>query len=136
MSRVWRGAENNRRNIDFENHVTETDEYPVCADAPGVPTWEAGPPVSKVTYPAMAERLAAGLTMADAVEEDPHTRVVGLICSSAAAAGPGFEKKGASSSRLASQTAAPRPETSGHTTTAVLLLDLEDDGHVKQSAGG
>ena len=63
-------------------------------------------------------------------------RVVGLICSSAAAAGPGYEPKGASESRLASQTAAHRPETSGHTTTAVLLLDLEDDGHVEPSAGG
>ena len=66
-------------------------------------------------------------------------RVVGLICSSAAAAGPGCEPKGASASRLASQTAetaAHRPETSGHTTTAVLLLDLEDDGHVEPSAGG
>ena len=63
-------------------------------------------------------------------------RVLGLICSSADAAGPGFEPKGASASRLASQTAAHRPETSGHTTTAVLLLDLEDDGHVEPSAGG
>ena len=63
-------------------------------------------------------------------------RILGLICSSADAAGPGFEPKGASASRLASQTAAHRPETSGHTTTAVLLLDLEDDGHVEPSAGG
>ena len=63
-------------------------------------------------------------------------RVLGLICSSADAAGPGFEPKGASASRLASQTIEHRPETSGNTPTAVLLLDLEDDGHVKPSAGG
>ena len=63
-------------------------------------------------------------------------RVLGLICSSADAAGPGFEPKGASASRLASQTVAPRPETPGNTPTAVLLHDLEDDGHVKPSAGG
>ena len=58
-------------------------------------------------------------------------RVLGLICSSADAAGPGFEPKGASASRLASQTVAPRPETSGNTPTAALLLDLEDGGHVE-----
>ena len=63
-------------------------------------------------------------------------RVLGLICSSVDATGPGFEPKGASASRLASQTVAPRLETSGNTPTAVLLLDLEDDGHVKPSAGG
>ena len=51
-------------------------------------------------------------------------RVVGLICSSAAAAGPGYEPKGASESRLASQTAAHRPETSGHTPTAVFFSIL------------
>jgi hypothetical protein len=63
-------------------------------------------------------------------------RVLGLIWSSADAAGPGFEPEGASASRLASQTIEHRPETSGNTPTAVLLLDLEDDGHVKPSAGG
>ena len=63
-------------------------------------------------------------------------RVLGLICSSAAAAGPGYEQKGASESRLASRTVVPRPETSGNTPIAVLLLGLEDDGHVEPSAGG
>ena len=63
-------------------------------------------------------------------------RVLGLIFSSADAAGPGFEPKGASASRLASRTVVPRPETSGNTPIAVLLLDLEDDGHAKPSAGG
>lgn len=47
-------------------------------------------------------------------------RVLGLICSSADAAGPRFEPKGASASRLASRTVVPRPETSGNTPIAVL----------------
>ena len=49
-----------------------------CADAPGVPTWEAGPPVSKVTYPQMAEHMTGRATRGSpdcglTVEEDPHT---------------------------------------------------------------
>ena len=72
-------------------------------------------------------------------------RVVGLICSSAAAAGPGFELKGVLKGTSAllwhcaphiADRRAPRPNPSGNTPTAVLLLDLEDDGQVEPSAGG